>query len=273
MPVYDFAGNLAPLDKMPQKRQPKTWDQLQAGFGGVPPQSPTNNTGPVPFNLNGGDDWGGWRLNNWALQYDTLPWVRDSILFARKMQPQRQEAILSLIRALQNREGTAAAFRQQQSGSARDQGRRLGMALAAQGGAGSQSQRRGAMLEAMNRGADASSAFDAHLQSPQGRQEALQAILQALSMAADPAALNAYQGITGTTLGVEGLRTQLDQIAAAKKGSGLGGILGGLLGTVTSGGWGSILGALSGGAGGGGYGNPDGAGDYGWTDQVQGVRR
>lgn len=291
MPFYDFGAGNAPYGRAPAKRQVRPYSELEprdrstGGSGGAyglgDGRYPTAGysrsgedngdggtpSGPVPFNLNGGEDWGGWRLNNWALQYDTLPWVRDSILFARKMQPTQQQAILSLIQALQNREGTAAAFRGQQMGSAREQGRRLGMALAAQGGAGSHGLRQGAMLEAMNRGADASSAFDAHTQSAQGRQEALQAILQAIAMASDPAALNAYQSITGTTLGVEDLRLKLDQLNK-KSGGGLGGILGGLLGTVTGGGWGSLLGALGGGSGGHGSGS-DGATDDGNQSQVR----
>lgn len=247
MPVYDFAGNPAPLDRMPARRQARPWSQLQASASAGDSRG-ASAEGPVPFDFSN-DDWSGWRTNNWALQYDTLPWVRDSILFARKMQPSQQQAIMSLVQALQNREGTAGAFRQQQMGQAREQGRRLGMALAAQGGAGGDSLRRGAMLDAMNRGADASSSFDAYLQSPKGQQEALQAILQAIAMASNPEALNAYQGITNAAMNAEGVKLQNDQLHN-RGGGGLGGILGGLLGTMTGGGWGSLLGALGGSAGG-----------------------
>lgn len=245
MPVYDFAGNLSSLDKVPTNRQPKTWTQLQSGFD--PPAPKAAADGPVPFDFST-DGWDGWRTNNWALQYDTLPWLRDSIQFARKMQPAQQDAIMSLVRALQNREGTSAAFRQQQSGQAREQGRRLGMALAAQGGTGTQALRRGAMLDSMNRGADASSSFDAYLQSPKGQQEALQQIIQAISMASTAEALNAYQGISNVAFGAEGIKLQNDQLSK-QGGGGLGGIIGGILGTMTgggAGGLGSILGALGG---------------------------
>jgi len=231
MPVYDFAGNPAPLDT-PRQRQPLPWAQVQQNYnwGNMPPVTPSNsNGGPIPFNFD--KDWSGWRLNNWALQYDTLPWARDAIMFGRKMEPNRQNAIMSLIQALQNREGTATGFRRGQMSQAREQGRQLGRMLAAQGGGGGQAMMRGAMLDSMNRGADASSALDAYMQSPQGRQEALQAILQALSGAANPEALGAYQGITGTTLGVEDFNLRND--TGRKQSSG--GVFGGILGTILGG--------------------------------------
>lgn len=248
MPLYDFAGNTAPSDRLPQ-RQPQPYGQPPQNYnwGELPPHQ--QQAGPIPFDLS--DDWSGWRTNNWALQYDTLPWLRDSILFARKMQPTQQNAIMALVQALQNPAGQSAAFRGQQMGQAREQGRRLGQALAMQGGGNAASLRQGAMLDAMNHGADASSSYDAYLQSPKGQQEALQAIVQAIQMASNPEALNTYQGITGTTLGTEDLRLKLDQLNA-HKGGGLGGILGSVLGGLTGGGWSSIIGALSGlGLGGG----------------------
>jgi len=242
----------------PAKSNPLPYD-----WGKMPAASPSDgSSGPLPFDLS--DSWAGWKQNNWKLQYDTLPWLRDNILFARSMEPQRQQAIQGQVSQLMNPEANAAAFRGQQRGVAQDEGYRLAQMLGQGNPANAEALRQGAMLNASNQGADRSSAFDAYLQSPQGQQEAVQAIIAAINGAFNPAALGAYQGVTDTALRVEDWNLKND-MTRKKSSGGFGGILGSMLGGLTggAGGWGSILGSLFGGSGGGGWSNPDGASDGG----------
>lgn len=230
----------------------KTFSQKRSSTNpfGINPSKPSTPTAPdqLPFKIDEG--LSGWRTNNWALQMDTLPWLRDNIMFAREMEPGRQDALRSTIQRLQNPQSQADAFRAGRMGGARDEGFRLGQMLSQSDPSSAMALQQGATLDANNRAASESSAFDAYLQSPQGQQEALQAILQAFSQAYNPAAQQAYQGITNTALGVEQFNLQND-MSRKKSGGGLGGILGSVLGMATGGGWGNILGAITGGGGGG----------------------
>lgn len=237
--------------------------------GAGTPEKNTGGGGPIPLNL--GDDWSGWKINNWALQYDTLPWLRDQIMLSRKLQPQREDAILGMIAQLTNPQAMADQQRALLRGNAIDEGQRTGYALAQQSPAASTALRQGAMLDARNQAASQASDFDTFLQSPQGRMEALQAILAAINGAYDQNAQNAYQGITDTALGVEDLNLRINP---PKKGGGLlGGLLGTALGAVTGGGggWEQLLGAFAGGSNGGSQ-NPDGASGTGQS-RVRRVRR
>jgi hypothetical protein len=226
---------------------PAKSNPLPYNWGSAPTANQNQSSGgPLPFDLS--DSWEGWKTNNWKLQYDTLPWLRDNILFARSMEPQRQQAIQGQVNQLMNPEGTAAAFRGQQRGVARDEGAMLGQMLAQGNVANADALRQGASLDAANRGAGRSSDLDAYLQSPQGQQEAMQAIIAAINGAFNPQAMGAYQGITNTALGVEDWNLKND-MSRKKSSGGLGGILGSALGMMSGGGWGSILGSLFGGGG------------------------
>ncbi len=212
------------------------------------PNSAAQGGGNMPeLNLN--SDWTGWRQNPWVLQYQVLPWLQQQLKFAGEMEPQRQNAIRALIQRLSNPETMAAQFRANSMGASRDEGDRTGRLLAAMNPGAGNSLRQGAAADAANRGADRAGAYDAYLQSPEGQQAALSAILQATGMGQELSAMSPYQGLTQTAIGVDDWNLKND--TSRKKSSGLGGLLGGLLGTVTGGGFGNIFGSLFGGGGGG----------------------
>ncbi len=211
---------------------------------------PTQNPAAGEFNFDK-EGLSGWRTNNWIAQMDTLPWLQNEIMFQRELQPQKQDAVRSTIQRLQNPQANAQAMRANRMGSARDEGFRVGQMLAQSDPSSAVALQQGAQADAANRASDQSSAFDAYLQSPQGQQEALMAIIQAITGSYDPNALNAFGGLTNIALNTDRFNLEND-MARKKSGGGLGGILGSVLGMATGGGWGNILGSILGGGGGGG---------------------
>jgi len=209
--------------------------------------APTGNT-PLDLNLSEGNA-PGWRLNNWRLQYDAMPWLQDNIKFAHSLQPDKQNAILNLIRNLKDTKGNSAAYRADQMRQAPERGMDMARQLSLSNPAAAASLSAGAMRDAGNQAADDSASYDAFLQGPQGQSQSLQAILQAITGAYDQNAMNAYQGTTQGAISVEELNRALNP---KKKGSLLGSLLGAGIGLATGGGggWEQILGLLSGGGGG-----------------------
>jgi hypothetical protein len=156
--------------------------------------------------------------------------VKSQLLFGNQLEGQRQSAIQNLLRSMQPGNIQANADRMRQTGynAAISQAPKTDFALRQMGlGSGA---REGAVLGGINQANSAANQHLARMNSPEGQQQMLMAILQAIGQG-QSSELGQYTDMASFLQGGDQFNKQM----AGK--SGLLGTLGGLAGMAFSGGW------------------------------------
>lgn len=165
--------------------------------------------------------------------------------------PQYTSARLSAINALGpgGAQGLVNAYRGRAMGAAGESGRQNAAYLRSQGITG---QDAAAGLDARNRAADATNSYDANINSPEGQAQRFMQMMQL----SDPETAAPIMKLIQSLFGQSAARTQQNNAEHAQRAqsSGLGGILGNVLGMATGGGFGSLASI---------FGNRDGGGTGG----------
>lgn len=244
-PIFGaFSQQASPAPTQPTQRNPYQWND-EGRLGGAADFTRFGEWGPymIQGNLGGAASHGLDQLYGSLGQYDAF----------------RQQGINALspggIQAL------LSAFRNRQMAGATEQGTQNAAMLRSQGIQGADAS---AMLDARNRAADATNEYSQNLYDPAQMAQRAQ---MGMGLSSPQAAAPIFDLIMALQRQVDPRVQQNNAEHAARAGSGLGGILGNVLGMATGGGFGN-LGRLFGGGGGGGWSNPNGASD-GWQQQVR----